>query len=37
MKLKINGFENIFEFDDEHVNVLTINETKCFTHIIEVG
>lgn len=36
MRLKINGFENEFEFDDEHINILTVKEIKCFTHIIEI-
>lgn len=36
MKLKINGFENELKFDDEHINILTIKETKCFAHVIEV-
>ena len=36
MKLKINGFENEIQFDDEHINVLTINNSKCFSHIIGI-
>ena len=36
MKLRINGFENEFEFDDTHVNVLTIENAKCFSNIIQI-
>lgn len=36
MKLRINGFENELEFDDEHVNLLTIKNAKCFSHILEI-
>ena len=36
MKLKINGFEKEIQFDDEHINVLTINNSKCFSHIIGI-
>ena len=36
MKLKINGFENEIQFDEEHISVLTINNSKCFTHIIGI-
>ena len=36
MKLKINGFENEIQFDDEHINALTINNSKCFSHIIGI-
>ena len=36
MKLKINGFENEIQFDEEHINVLTINNSKCFSHIIGI-
>ena len=32
----INGFENEIQFDDEHINVLTINNSKCFSHIIGI-
>ena len=35
MKLKINGFNNEIEFNNSNVTVLTIKDTKCFTHIIE--
>ena len=36
MKLKINGFDNEIIFDEENVNVLLIEDVKCFSHIIEV-
>lgn len=36
MKLKINGFENEFIFNDKNVNVLQIADSKCFSHIIDV-
>ena len=36
MKLRINGFENELKFDDEHINLLTIKNAKCFSHILEV-
>lgn len=36
MKLRINGFENELKFDDEHVNLLTIKNAKCFSHILEI-
>ena len=36
MKLKINGFENEIQFDEEHINALTINNSKCFSHIIGI-
>lgn len=36
MKLKINGFDNEIIFDEENVNVLLIEDVKCFFHIIEV-
>lgn len=36
MKLRINGFENEFVFNDNNVNILQIEEAKCFTHIIDV-
>ena len=36
MKLKINGFENEIEFNEGEVNVLEIENAKCFSHIIEV-
>lgn len=35
MKLIINGFENSIDFDDEHINILEINDAKCFSHIIQ--
>lgn len=34
MKLKINGFESEFDFDEEHVNVLVVKQPKCFANII---
>lgn len=36
MKLKINGFDNEIIFDEENINVLLIEDVKCFSHIIEV-
>ena len=36
MKLKINGFENEIQFDEEYINVLTVNNSKCFSHIIGI-
>lgn len=36
MRLKINGFENEINFNDENVNILEIENVKCFSHIIEV-
>lgn len=36
MKLRINGFENEFIFNDKNVNVLQIADSKCFSHIIDV-
>lgn len=35
MKLKINGFEDEIVFKEGIVNVLTIKDPKCFSHIIE--
>ena len=35
MKIKINGFENEIFFDNNSVNILTIKDTKCFTHLIK--
>lgn len=35
MKLKINGFDTKISFSKENVNILIINDTKCFSHIIE--
>ena len=35
MKLKINGFTNELEFYEDKVNILAINDTKCFTNIIQ--
>ncbi len=35
MKLKINGFTNELEFYEGKVNILAINDTKCFTNIIQ--
>ena len=35
MKLKINGFENEIIFNEENINILQIEDTKCFTHIIQ--
>ena len=36
MKLKINGFDNEIVFNEENINVLLIEDVKCFSHIIEV-
>lgn len=36
MKLKINGFDNEIIFDEQHVNVLIIENTKCFTNIVGI-
>ena len=36
MKLKINGFENEILFTEENVNILTIKNTKCFSHILQI-
>mgnify|MGYP005791201995 CR=1 FL=1 len=35
MKLKINGFANEFEFNDNKVNILVIKNTKYFSNIIQ--
>ena len=35
MKLKINGFTNELEFYDDKVSILSIQDTKCFTNIIQ--
>ena len=35
MKLKINGFSNELEFEENKVSVLVIKDTKCFTNIIQ--
>ena len=35
MKLKINGFANEFEFNDNKVNILVIKNTKFFSNIIQ--
>ncbi len=36
MKLKINGFENEIIFNDSTINIIEVNDAKCFTHIIDV-
>lgn len=36
MKLKINGFENEILFTEKNVNILTIKNTKCFSHILQI-
>ena len=36
MKLKINGFENEIIFNEESVNILTIKNAKCFSHILQI-
>ena len=35
MRLRINGFENEVIFTDDSVNILEINNTNCYTHIIK--
>ena len=35
MKLKINGFSNELEFEENKASVLVIKDTKCFTNIIQ--
>lgn len=34
MKLKINGFENKIDFNND-INILEINDPKCFSHILQ--
>ncbi len=34
MKLKLNGFENEIEFEEETVNVISVNNVECFRNII---
>lgn len=36
MKLKINGFENEIDINNEQVNILEIKNAKCFSHILEI-
>ena len=36
MKLKINGFDNKIIFNDQNINILTIKNTKCFSHILQI-
>lgn len=36
MRLKINGFENEINFNNEMINVLIIDDSKCFSHIIQI-
>lgn len=36
MKLKINGFENQIDFNQDKINILEISDSKCFTHILQV-
>ena len=36
MKLRINGFNNEVLFDEECVNILTIKDPKCFSHLIGI-
>ena len=36
MKLRLNGFENEIIFDNENINVLQIEDAKCYTHIIGI-
>lgn len=35
MKLRINGFENEIIFNNDNISILQINDSKCFSHIIE--
>lgn len=34
MKLRINGFENEIDFNNENINILEIQDAKCFTNIL---
>lgn len=34
MKFKINGFENEIDLNNENINILEIQDAKCFTNII---
>ena len=36
MKLRINGFENEIEFNQDNVNILEIKDVKCFSHLLEI-
>lgn len=36
MKLRINGFDNEIMFNEECINVLTIENAKCFSNIIGI-
>ena len=36
MKLRINGFNNEVLFDEECVHILTIKDSKCFSHLIGI-
>lgn len=36
MILKINGFENQIIFDSTNINILEINDAKCYSHIINI-
>ena len=36
MKLKINGFENEIQFDDEHINVLTIDNFVSMLCLLDI-
>ena len=36
MKLRINGFENEIIFNEEYINVVTIENAKCFSNIIGI-
>ena len=36
MKLRINGFNNEVLFNEECVNILTIKDPKCFSHLIGI-
>lgn len=36
MKLRLNGFENEVTFNNEIINVLQVEDAKCYTHIIDI-
>lgn len=35
MKLKINGFDNEIDFNNDNINILEILNSKCFTNILQ--
>lgn len=36
MKLKINGFDNEIDFNNDSINILEILNPKCFTNILQI-